>query len=435
MKSNFKYLLLFLIATLLLSGCMGLGSKATPSQKVLNGSSDEEMVTFDVDDGISDLSERIEGMKKDKVPFYVPNSYRLINKRFNWIVRYKENDGSEERLYKEIKKTDALIDGAYKRKKTIAGKLKETLNHYNTLLSLKSNVYFADRFEDLSDEMKDIINTYDATGGLFSSNEADMEAFEDVPELNHDMLTLEIDTVLAKEYLPVEIKLAQMEDNDFDDYAPITYRVAELKLIKFKSYIRLNHLNKSGIAKMKASLLFEYSHLQHLVVEVKYLIDEDSNEKVVLEQERKYLTLMNSLEIGDNRDKPLPQQYKIILSGIEKIKSTASEGIAANISKIAKLEKEITVLQTEAKDYQEEKESYKSITDSLNMEITTLKMKSENLAKELEKQKLINEELNSKKPEELYTTPEKEQNKSVAEEQNKSTVENLKSEDKEAKKE
>lgn len=285
----------------------------------------------------------------------------------------------------------------------------DSLEHYNTLLALKSNVYFAGRFESLRDDMQKIIRNYDNLGGLFSSSEPKIEAFEDVPELNRNMLALEIDTVLSKEYTPNEIKLSQMKDNDFNEYAPKTYNAAQLKLVEFKTYIKAHHLDRDGIVKRKASLEFEYSHLAHVVNEVKYLKHEDDDEKVVLDQEAKYLTLMNSLEMSDSRDKPTEAQYQMIVAGIDNIKVTATVGITQNITKIATLEKELEALKLEAKTYKEEELVAKTTAEELNMEMMTVKMEVENLSKELEKQKQLNEELATKKLEDLYTPEEKKQ--------------------------
>jgi len=417
-------LLLATSSLIMFSGCMNsmgsissIGSSKTeaPIDRTVGSQEEEELMTFEVSDNIADLEKRIEKMKKDNILFFAPNSYASINKNYQYLLKYDKNKKSK--IFLKIKEINNFIDNAYNRKDYLNQNMSSVFNHFTILKSLSSDTHYPDRFQDMHEDMIEIINDYDNIGGVFSDNRANIEALKENKELSQDMLLLEIDTVLKTEYSPSKLQLDNMEDNDFDDLAPITFLHTTKKLLEFKTYIRNNHLNTQGVAKKKEEMQFELNHLNHIAKEVSHLISLDNNEITILNQEKTYLRIMKELSSSNNRDKALVEQYKLILKRINKIKLSSKDSTFKKIQEIEALTIEIEALNKTSQSLQEELDKEKSNSKKLNMKIEYARVEMDTLSKKVEE---LNVNIANQEEEKLnLETKNKEQEQLSADNSNK----------------
>ena len=388
MRRYLNFILLVIVTTfslVIFSGCFGSAPSSSAGNVAVGAQEEEALMTFEASEAVGDLEKRIARMQKDNMAFYVPNTYVQIKENYKELSTYSSNESKKEKVFNEVNRIDKMIDNAYKRKDLVNKNMSVTLNHFSTLKSLKSNIHYPGRFADLREDMLEIISEFDNVGGMFSGAEVNLEAFRDAKELSQDMLRLEIDTVLKSEYIPSKIALNKMEDSDFNDFAPVTFRSVQSKLLELNRYIRSNHLNSEGIAKKKESVLFELDHLSHVSKEVNYLIMEDNYEKIILNQEKKYLNLMSKLDMGDKRNKALRTQYELLLAAIDDVKASSKSSDSEKIKKIESLKKELKISQDESALLKEEVKLGKSNAAELNMIIEAVKMETSAANKEIEK--------------------------------------------------
>ena len=371
------------ITIALFTGC--LGSALTPETSTATPTEKKIVNVSDTDKSISKLNTRIVKMKKENIVFFAPNTYAAIKDKYDNILTYRSDSSRKTELSQDIAATDKLIDTAYSRKKVLTQKLSDLLEHLNTLKSLKSDTHYPDRFNSLKDEMLDIISSYDKTAGLFSDGEANIGALDDTEALSQEMTQLEIDTVLKIEYTPNEVRFNTMSDNDFIEFAPLSFANAQKQLTALHRYIIANHLNTQGIAERKRASTFELDHLDHVYKEVNKLIVENNYEKIILNQENKYLDLMSKFSLGDKRDKALNTQYDLLLSGIEDMRKSSTDSDFKNAEKIEVLKNDIKNKEQEIALLTKEIEELKANSEKLNMKIeataTELKLANEKIQK------------------------------------------------------
>ena len=183
--------------------------------------------------------------------------------------------------------------------------------HY--LVQIKAATFFADEYDSLYDDYSELF-TY------IEDNEIADAQTEQVTFLNKAK-ALEIKVVLAKYITPLQKELRKFKSEGFHKVAAISYAKAEAEISSASSAVKANTRDLKVIEQAVADAEFELAHVRNISKEVKLLssVKNDKFEPLVLEFERKLLSVSKALNGSDYRNQPMRIQTELIVTGVNKL--------------------------------------------------------------------------------------------------------------------
>ena len=190
---------------------------------------------------------------------------------------------------------------------------------------------------------------------------------------------LEVKVVLAKYIAPLEKELRNFARTGFNKLAAVSYAKAKVEISSAKNVVTANTRNLQVIKQAVSTAEFELAHVHNVGNEVKQLaaVTGDKFEPIVLEYERKLLSVSKALNGADYRDLPMHEQTELIVAAVKKLHEDKSTD---------ELETQVASLTAEIEQLKLSKSSQAQL-------LVETKNKSELLAKQLERSELRTENL------------------------------------------
>ncbi|WP_215403185.1 ATPase [Vibrio gigantis] len=178
-----------------------------------------------------------------------------------------------------------------------------------------------------------------------------VDELEDAQEAQVEFLNnarlLEVKVAHKKYIEPLKDELEFLEDEDFDDVAPLTFAKAASQIALAESQVKASPREKSIIEDAVHAAEFELNHVRSVVHEVKVLasVKGDKFEQSVLNAENQLLSISKVVNDEDYRDVGLRQQSQKIVASVEALKSSDMTGLLK--SEIETLTEQLAKLESE----------------------------------------------------------------------------------------
>nr|WP_269460915.1 ATPase [Vibrio splendidus] len=215
--------------------------------------------------------------------------------------------------------------------------LADSIVQMDYLKFLGADTMFTSSYKRLYSEYSELFE-YVLVDELEDAQEAQVEF------LNNARL-LEVKVAHKKYIEPLKDELEFLEDEDFDDVAPLTFAKAASQIALAESQVKASPREKSIIEDAVHAAGFELNHVRSVAHEVKVLasVKGDKFEQSVLNAENQLLSISQVVNDEDYRDVGLRQQSQKIIASVKALKSldmTASlkSEIETLTEQLAKLE-------------------------------------------------------------------------------------------------
>ncbi|MEZ8511818.1 ATPase [Vibrio splendidus] len=215
--------------------------------------------------------------------------------------------------------------------------LADSIVQMDYLKFLGADTMFTSSYKRLYSEYSELFE-YVLVDELEDAQEAQVEF------LNNARL-LEVKVAHKKYIEPLKDELEFLEDEDFDDVAPLTFAKAASQIALAESQVKASPREKSIIEDAVYAAEFELNHVRSVAHEVKVLasVKGDKFEQSVLNAENQLLSISQVVNDEDYRDVGLRQQSQKIIASVKALKSldmTASlkSDIETLTEQLAKLE-------------------------------------------------------------------------------------------------
>ncbi len=217
--------------------------------------------------------------------------------------------------------------------------LADSIVQMDYLKFLGADTMFTSSYKRLYSEYSELFE-YVLVDELEDAQEAQVEF------LNNARL-LEVKVAHKKYIEPLKNELEFLEDEDFDDVAPLTFAKAASQIALAESQVKASPREKSIIEDAVHAAEFELNHVRSVVHEVKVLasVKGDKFEQSVLNAENQLLSISQIVNDEDYRDVGLRQQSQKIVASVKALKSSDMTGILK--SEIETLTEQLTNLEAE----------------------------------------------------------------------------------------
>ncbi|MEZ9048631.1 ATPase [Vibrio sp. 10N.247.311.64] len=217
--------------------------------------------------------------------------------------------------------------------------LADSIVQMDYLKFLGADTMFTSSYKRLYSEYSELFE-YVLVDELEDAQEAQVEF------LNNARL-LEVKVAHKKYIEPLKNELEFLEDEDFDDVAPLTFAKAASQIALAESQVKASPREKSIIEDAVHAAEFELNHVSSVAHEVKVLasVKGDKFEQSVLNAENQLLSISQVVNDEDHRDVVLRLQSQKIVASVKALKGsdmTASlkSEIKTLTERLAKLESE-----------------------------------------------------------------------------------------------
>ncbi|WP_373958475.1 ATPase [Vibrio gigantis] len=217
--------------------------------------------------------------------------------------------------------------------------LADSIVQMDYLKFLGADTLFTSSYKRLYSEYSELFE-YVLVDELEDAQEAQVEF------LNNARL-LEVKVAHKKYIEPLKDELEFLEDEDFDDVAPLTFAKAASQIALAESQVKASPREKSIIEDAVHAAEFELNHVRSVVHEVKVLasVKGDKFEQSVLNAENQLLSISKVVNDEDYRDVGLRQQSQKIVASVEALKSSDMTGLLK--SEIETLTEQLAKLESE----------------------------------------------------------------------------------------
>ncbi|UPR33947.1 ATPase [Vibrio cyclitrophicus] len=217
--------------------------------------------------------------------------------------------------------------------------LADSIVQMNYLKFLGADTMFTSSYKRLYSEYSELFE-YVLVDELEDAQEAQVEF------LNNARL-LEVKVAHKKYIEPLKNDLEFLEDEDFDDVAPLTFAKAASQIALAESQVKASPREKSIIEDAVHAAEFELNHVRSVVHEVKVLasVKGDKFEQSVLNAENQLLSISQIVNDEDYRDVGLRQQSQKIVASVKALKSSDMTGLLK--SEIETLTEQLANLEAE----------------------------------------------------------------------------------------
>nr|WP_282449717.1 ATPase [Vibrio sp. 1CM2L] len=217
--------------------------------------------------------------------------------------------------------------------------LADSIVQMDYLKFLGADTMFASSYKRLYSEYSELFE-YVLVDELEDAQEAQVEF------LNNARL-LEVKVAHKKYIEPLKNELEFLEDEDFDDVAPLTFAKAASQIALAESQVKASPREKSIIEDAVHAAEFELNHVRSVAHEVKVLasVKGDQFEQSVLNAENQLLSISQIVNDEDYRDVGLRQQSQKIVASVKALKRSDMTGLLKSeietlTAQLAKLESE-----------------------------------------------------------------------------------------------
>ncbi|UWZ98528.1 ATPase [Vibrio splendidus] len=217
--------------------------------------------------------------------------------------------------------------------------LADSIVQMDYLKFLGADTMFTSSYKRLYSEYSELFE-YVLVDELEDAQEAQVEF------LNNARL-LEVKVAHKKYIEPLKNELEFLEDEDFDDVAPLTFAKAASQIALAESQVKDSPREKSIIEDAVHAAEFELNHVRSVVHEVKVLasVKGDKFEQSVLNAENQLLSISQIVNDEDYRDVGLRQQSQKIVASVKALKSSDMTGLLK--SEIETLTEQLANLEAE----------------------------------------------------------------------------------------
>ncbi|MGF1799631.1 ATPase [Vibrio gigantis] len=217
--------------------------------------------------------------------------------------------------------------------------LADSIVQMDYLKFLGADTLFTSSYKRLYSEYSELFE-YVLVDELEDAQEAQVEF------LNNARL-LEVKVAHKKYIEPLKDELEFLEDEDFDDVAPLTFAKAASQIALAESQVKASPREKSIIEDAVHAAEFELNHVRSVVHEVKVLasVKGDKFEQSVLNAENQLLSISKVVNDEDYRDVGLRQQSQKIVASVKALKSSDMTGLLK--SEIETLTEQLAKLESE----------------------------------------------------------------------------------------
>ncbi|MEZ8386735.1 ATPase, partial [Vibrio splendidus] len=193
--------------------------------------------------------------------------------------------------------------------------LADSIVQMDYLKFLGADTMFTSSYKRLYSEYSELFE-YVLVDELEDAQEAQVEF------LNNARL-LEVKVAHKKYIEPLKDELEFLEDEDFDDVAPLTFAKAASQIALAESQVKASPREKSIIEDAVHAAEFELNHVRSVAHEVKVLasVKGDKFEQSVLNAENQLLSISQVVNDEDYRDVGLRQQSQKIIASVKALKS------------------------------------------------------------------------------------------------------------------
>ncbi|UPR53248.1 ATPase [Vibrio cyclitrophicus] len=201
-----------------------------------------------------------------------------------------------------------------------------------------------------------------------------VDELEDAQEAQVEFLNnarlLEVKVAHKKYIEPLKNELEFLEDEDFDDVAPLTFAKAASQITLAESQVKASPREKSIIEDAVHAAEFELNHVRSVVHEVKVLasVKGDKFEQSVLNAENQLLSISQIVNDEDYRDVGLRQQSQKIVASVKALKSSDMTGLLK--SEIETLTEQLANLEAENQKQSQQLSEATKHSELLNEQIT-----------------------------------------------------------------
>ncbi|UPR30591.1 ATPase [Vibrio crassostreae] len=217
--------------------------------------------------------------------------------------------------------------------------LADSIVQMDYLKFLGADTMFTSSYKRLYSEYSELFE-YVLVDELEDAQEAQVEF------LNNARL-LEVKVAHKKYIEPLKSELEFLEDEDFDDVAPLTFAKAASQIALAESQVKASPREKSIIEDAVHAAEFELNHVRSVAHEVKVLasVKGDQFEQSVLNAENQLLSISQIVNDEDYRDVGLRQQSQKIIASVKALKSSDMTGLLK--SEIETLTEQLAKLESE----------------------------------------------------------------------------------------
>ncbi|MGR5335517.1 ATPase [Vibrio gigantis] len=217
--------------------------------------------------------------------------------------------------------------------------LADSIVQMDYLTFLGADTMFTSSYKRLYSEYSELFE-YVLVDELEDAQEAQVEF------LNNARL-LEVKVAHKKYIEPLKKELEFLEDEDFDDVAPLTFAKATSQIALAESQVKASPREKSIIEDAVHAAEFELNHVRSVAHEVKVLasVKGDKFEQSVLNAENQLLSISQIVNDEDYRDVGLRQQSQKIVASVKALKNSDMTELLK--SEIETLTEQLALLESE----------------------------------------------------------------------------------------
>ena len=160
---------------------------------------------------------------------------------------------------------------------------------------------------------------------------------------------LETKVVLKQFVFPLKNELSKLRSENFDDIAAISFAKAKAEIRSAEQVVKANTRELTIIEEAVSDAKFELNHVRNIASEVKLLssVEREKFEPIVLTFENKLLSISQSVNGEDYRNKSLRVQAEKIVASIELTKSVSTSVLTEKDNLHEQLKEQIAKQQQE----------------------------------------------------------------------------------------
>lgn len=192
----------------------------------------------------------------------------------------KQNKPASETVTHSLT-AQALFERGLTNKKAVLNQLKPSFDGMQMLSDINAHVLVKDDFEDIEDDIKDLI--------ILIEKGKTSNASKDQQDVLDDITELEVETLKVAHFNPAENALEKAEDADAEDFAIKTYEIAEKAVEKLETLIESQYKNRELIADSAKATIRLAQHAEEVAKAAQPLL------KLNAEQAEQHILYVESL--------------------------------------------------------------------------------------------------------------------------------------------
>ena len=315
-----KKTLLSLCAVSLLSACSGPAIKDTAiiQQTALNQAQNSEQNPQEVIENTRNT--QIKAQQQDLYyysPSYMAQAEVEMAKAEESL---KQNKPASTTITHSLT-AQALFDRGLATKDVVINQLKSSFDGIEMLKEINSHTLLKGDFEDIQDDIKDLI--------LLIEQNKTSDALNEQKEVLSDITELEIQTLKVTYFSSAENALEKAEDADAEEYAAKTFESAEKALEKLELTVENQYKDRELLAQKSTATIQLAQHAEHVAKAAKPLLklDAEKAEQHILYVESLLERVTKALNHDAITHMPLNNQSIALAQAVERLNKQAQTNI------------------------------------------------------------------------------------------------------------